>query len=83
MQLTNVMYSFLQEPFFPTGFSDGVFDEACAYRGNRPRGSVVKHTDSPRRKREGGILILVRLYVGSYRNSEVLAGLYIHGRFML
>ena len=46
MQLTNVMYSFLQEPFFPTGFSDGVFDEAYAYRGNRPRGSVVKHTDS-------------------------------------
>jgi hypothetical protein len=30
---------------FPTGFSDGVFNEACAYRGNRPRGSVVKHTD--------------------------------------
>jgi len=46
MQLTNVMYSFLQEPFFPTRFSDGVFNEACAYRGNRPRGSVVKHTDS-------------------------------------
>ena len=46
MQLTNVMYSFLQEPFFPTGFSDGVFNEACAYRGNRPRGSVIKHTDS-------------------------------------
>jgi len=31
---------------FPTGFSDGVFDEACAYRGNRPRGSVIKLTDS-------------------------------------
>ena len=31
---------------FPTGFSDGVFNEPCAYRGNRPRGSVVKHTDS-------------------------------------
>ena len=31
---------------FPTGFSNGVFNEACAYRGNRPRGSVVKHTDS-------------------------------------
>ena len=46
MQLTNAMYSFLQEPFFPTGFSDGVFNEAYAYRGNRPRGSVVKHTDS-------------------------------------
>jgi hypothetical protein len=46
VQLTNAMYSFLQELFFPTGFSDGVFDEACAYRGNRPRGSVVKHTDS-------------------------------------
>ena len=46
MQLTNAMYSFLQEPFFPTGFLDVVFSEACAYRGNRPRGSVVKHTDS-------------------------------------
>jgi hypothetical protein len=45
MQLTNVMYSFLQEPFFPTRFSDGVFNEACAYRGNRPRESVVKYTD--------------------------------------
>ena len=31
---------------FLTGFSDRVFNEACAYRGNRPRGSVVKHTDS-------------------------------------
>ena len=45
-QLTNALYSFLQEPYFPTGFSDGVFNEACAYRGNRPRESVVKHTDS-------------------------------------
>ena len=46
MRLTNAMYYFLQEPFFSTRFSDGVFNEACAYRGNRPRGSVVKHTDS-------------------------------------
>ena len=46
IQLTNAMYSFLQELFFPTGFSDGVFNEACAYRVNRPRESVVKHTDS-------------------------------------
>ena len=46
MQLMNAMYSFLQEPFFLTRFSDGVFNEACAYRGNRPRESVVKHTDS-------------------------------------
>ena len=46
MQLTNAIHSFLQEPFFPTGFLDGVFNEACAYRGNRPRRSVVKHTDS-------------------------------------
>ena len=30
---------------FSIGFSDGVFNEACAYRGNRPRGSVVKHMD--------------------------------------
>jgi hypothetical protein len=45
MQLTNAMYSFLQELFFSTGFSDGVFNEAYVYRGNRPRGSVVKHTD--------------------------------------
>ena len=46
MQLTNAMYSFLQESFFPVGFSDGVFNEACAYCGNRPNGSVVKHADS-------------------------------------
>ena len=31
---------------FFTGFLDGLFNEAYAYRGNRPRGSVVKHTDS-------------------------------------
>jgi len=43
--INDVMYSFLQEPFFPIGFSDGVFNEACAYRGNRPRGSVIKHMD--------------------------------------
>jgi hypothetical protein len=35
MQLKNVMYYFLQELFFLTRFSDGVFNEACAYRGNR------------------------------------------------
>jgi hypothetical protein len=46
IQLMNTMYSFLQEPFFPTRFSDRVFNEACAYRGNHPRGSVVKHTNS-------------------------------------
>jgi hypothetical protein len=40
------MYSFLQELFYPTGFSDGVFNEACAYRGNHPKGSVVKHPNS-------------------------------------
>ena len=45
MQLTNAMHSFLREPFFSTRFSDGVFNEACAYRGNSPRGSVVKHMD--------------------------------------
>ena len=44
--IKNEMYSLLQEPFFPTGFLDEVFNEACAYRGNHPRGSVVKHTDS-------------------------------------
>ena len=52
MQLTNVMYSFFQEPFFPTRFSDGVFNEACAYHGNRPRESVVKHTDSILKRKE-------------------------------
>jgi len=31
---------------FSIEFSDGVFNEACAYHGNRPRESVVKHTDS-------------------------------------
>jgi hypothetical protein len=46
MQLMNAMYSFLQELFFPTRFSNGVFNEACAYRGNRSRESVVKHMDS-------------------------------------
>ena len=46
MQLPNVMYSFLQEPFFPTRFLDGVFNEARAYCGNRPRGTIVNHTDS-------------------------------------
>jgi len=30
---------------FPTRFLDGVFNEACAYHGNRLRRSVVKHTD--------------------------------------
>jgi len=52
MQLTNAMYSFLQEPFFLTKFLDGVFNEACAYRGNRPRWSVVKHTDSILKEKE-------------------------------
>ena len=44
-QLTNAMYSFLQEPFFSTEFLDRVFNETCAYHGNRPRGNVIKHTD--------------------------------------
>jgi len=59
---------FSPRTIFSTGFSDGVFNEACAYRGNRPRGSVVKHTDCIlKRKGEGEILILVRLYVDSYQ----------------
>ena len=53
IQFENAMYSFLREPFFPTGFSDGVFNEACAYLGNCPRGNVEKHMDYPRRKGEG------------------------------
>jgi hypothetical protein len=52
IQLTNVMYYFLQEPFFSIGFSDGVFNEACVYRGNRPRESVVKHMDSIMKERK-------------------------------
>ena len=52
MQLKNAMYSFLQEPFFPTGFLDRVFSEAYAYHGNRPRGSVIKHTDSVLEEKE-------------------------------
>ena len=44
IQFANAMYSFLQESFFPTRFSDGVFNETCAYHVNRPRWSVVKHT---------------------------------------
>jgi len=31
---------------FSTGFLDRVFNKACAYHGNHPRKSVVKHTDS-------------------------------------
>jgi hypothetical protein len=31
---------------FSTGFSDGVFNEACAYCGDCLRGSVVKYVDS-------------------------------------
>ena len=31
IQIAVDMYSFLQEPFFPIGFLDGVFDEACAF----------------------------------------------------
>jgi len=46
MQLTNAMYSFLREPFFPLDFWMEFFIEAYAYRGNRPRRSVVKDTDS-------------------------------------
>jgi hypothetical protein len=46
MQLMNVMYSFLLEPFFSNGFSDVVFNKACAYHSNHPRESVIKHTDS-------------------------------------
>jgi hypothetical protein len=30
---------------FSTRFSDGVFNEACVYRDNRPWGSVVKPTN--------------------------------------
>ena len=37
---------FSSRTIFPTEFSDRVFNEACAYRCNRLRGSVVKHTDS-------------------------------------
>jgi hypothetical protein len=37
---------FSSRTVFPTGFSDGVFNKACAYRGNRPRGSVVKYPNS-------------------------------------
>jgi len=37
---------------FPSGFLDGVFNEACAYRGNRPRGSVVKHSNSTLEEKE-------------------------------
>ena len=31
IQIAVDMYFFLQEPFFPIGFSDGVFDEAYAF----------------------------------------------------
>jgi hypothetical protein len=61
----NVLFS--PRTVFSIGFSDRVFNEAYASRGNRPRGSVVKYTDSIiEGKEKRGILILVRLYVGSY-----------------
>jgi hypothetical protein len=31
---------FSSRTIFSIGFSDGVFNEVCAYCGNRPRGSV-------------------------------------------
>jgi hypothetical protein len=37
---------FSPRTFSPTGFSDGAFNEACAYYGNRLKGSVVKYIDS-------------------------------------
>jgi hypothetical protein len=37
---------FSPRTIFSTGFLDGVFNEAFAYRGNRPRGSVIKYMDS-------------------------------------
>ena len=42
IQLAATMYSFLHS-FFPIGFLEGVFDEACVDRGIRPRGSVKKY----------------------------------------
>jgi len=36
---------FYLRSIFSIWFSDGVFNEACAYHNNRPKGSVVKHTD--------------------------------------
>jgi hypothetical protein len=69
MQLTNVMYSFIQELFFRTRFSDEVFNEVCAYHGNRLRECCKTCRLYPERKGkgEGEILILVRLYVGLYQ----------------
>jgi hypothetical protein len=46
------MYPFLQELFFPIGFSDGVSNETCI-RGNRPKWSVVKQPDSEYRRKGG------------------------------
>jgi hypothetical protein len=40
----NVLFS--PRTIFFHRVSDRVFTEACAYRGNRPRESVVKHMDS-------------------------------------
>ena len=58
----NVLFS--PRTVFPTRFSDEVFNEACAYRGNRLRGSVVKHTNFyPRRKGEGILILVVRMWV--------------------
>jgi hypothetical protein len=67
MQLVNMMYSFLQEPFFPTGFLNEVFNEACAYRGNRSKGSVVKRTLSwkERRRRNPDPSLFVRVLLSN------------------
>jgi hypothetical protein len=44
---------FSPRTLFSTRFLDGVFNEAYAYRGNRPWGSVVKHTDFVPEGKEG------------------------------
>ena len=43
---------FYPRTVFPTRFLDRIFNEAYAYRSNRPRGSVVKHTDSMLEEKE-------------------------------
>jgi hypothetical protein len=67
MQLTNVMYSFLQEPFFPLSFRMEFLMRHLHIVVIGQGGCCKIYGLYPRRKGEGIILILVYLYVGSYQ----------------
>ena len=67
MQLTNAIYSFLHEPFFPLDFRME-FLMRHVHIVVIAQGECCKtYGLYPRRKGEDGITILVHLYVGSYQ----------------